>query len=345
MPKVEYKTLLDQLKTGRFGGAYVLYGQEQYVLRRCLERLLKTVVTAMPQFNLIRFEGEKGTLDWEAVEDAVESMPMMAAYKAVVLHDVNPDKLAADENKRLTALFKNAPESTILVYYISGFEIDLKAQKKLASFLKAAEKFASVVECKPADRNQIAQAMINAARKQKCFLSRDTADRIAELSGQDLTVLLGEVDKLCAYAGEGKEITREAVDRLVIRSIDASAFELADAVVQGNADKAMYVLADLKEQRYEPVMISGAVASSLIDLYRVKTARTAGKQTADIIADFGYNPRLKFRVEKAQRISGKVSVEKLRRCMEAFQTLDTSLKTSRSDSYELIEIAIVQAVR
>ena len=206
------------------------------------------------------------------------------------------------------------------------------------------EKKGTVVEFKPADRGRIAKTLIDAAAKQRCFLSRETAERIIDLSGTSLVALLGEVDKLCAFVQQG-EITPEAVDQLVIRSIDANAFDLANSIVRGNLGRALAVLDDLKFQRYEPVMISGALSSAMVDLYRAKAASAAGKRSADVVSDFQYNPRVKFRVDNAFRDSAKLDLRRLRRCIEVFHTLDLQLKSMKADSYELIEIALVDLSR
>lgn len=344
MPKIDYTELLNNIKKNQISGAYFLYGTEQYILSRCLEKLLSAVVKTMQQFNLVRFEAEKAAVDIDKIEDAAEALPVMAPRKAVVVHDLNPDSLTADDNKRLTKLVENLPDTTVLVIYISGFEVSLKDQKKTASFVKMMEKKGTVVEFKPAERGRIVKALVDAAAKQRCFLSRETAERIIELSGTSLVALLGEVDKLCAFVQQG-EITREAVDRLVVRSIDANAFDLANSIVRGNLGRAVAVLDDLKFQRYEPVMISGALSSAMVDLYRAKTAAAAGKRPADMVADFQYNPRVKFRVDNAFRDSAKMDLRRLCRCIEVFHTLDLQLKSMRADSYELIEIALVELCR
>ena len=344
MPKIDYTELLNNIKKNQISGAYFLYGTEQYILSRCLEKLLSAVVKTMQQFNLVRFEAEKAAVDIDKIEDAAEALPVMAPRKAVVVHDLNPDSLTADDNKRLTKLVENLPDTTVLVIYISGFEVSLKDQKKTASFVKMMEKKGTVVEFKPAERGRIVKALVDAAAKQRCFLSRETAERIIELSGTSLVALLGEVDKLCAFVQQG-EITREAVDRLVVRSIDANAFDLANSIVRGNLGRAVAVLDDLKFQRYEPVMISGALSSAMVDLYRAKIAAAAGKRPADMVADFQYNPRVKFRVDNAFRDSAKMDLRRLCRCIEVFHTLDLQLKSMRADSYELIEIALVELCR
>lgn len=344
MPRIEYAALLSDIKKNQISGAYFFYGSEQYILSRCLEKLLTASVKTMQQFNLVRFEAEKSAVSIDKIEDAAEALPVMAPRKVVVVHDLNPENLTADDNKRLAKLVETLPETTILIFYISGFEVSLKEQKKIASFAKMMEKKGTVVEFKPADRSRIAKTLIDAAAKQQCFLSRELAERIVDLSGTSLVTLLGEVDKLCAYTRRG-EITAEAVDQLVIRSIDANAFDLASSIIRGNLSRAISVLDDLKFQRYEPVMILGALSSAMVDLYRAKVAASAGKRAADVVADFQYNPRVKFRVDNAFRDSAKLDLQRLRRCVEVFHKLDLQLKSMHADSYELIEIAMVDMCR
>ncbi len=341
MAKIDFKKLGGEIKKNELSGAYFLYGSEQYLLSRYLERLLKRVVPGMAAFNLQRFEAEKRELDWSAVEDAAQNLPMMAPRKAVVLHDLNPDQLPAEELKRLQKLVEELPESTVLVIYVTGFELLVKASRKVQNFLKFMEKNGTVVEFPPLSKGDLAKYLSGEAAKADCFLPSAAAGRLVESVGNDLTTLLKDLEKLVAFTGAG-EITAETVDALVEKTMDATAFDLANAALRGDLDTALHAVAALKAQRAEPIAVAGALNSAFLDLYRAKCALAAGKNAAEAAADFGYNPRVRFRVDNAFRSAARTEIGALRRGIGLLHELDLRLKSSKADSYELLEAALVR---
>ena len=341
MPRIDFRKLGGEIKKNELSGGYFLYGSEQYLLSRYLGRLLKRVVPGASAFNLQRFEAERGQIDWSEVEDAVQNLPMMAPRKAVVLHDLNPEQLTSEETKRLQKLVEELPDSTNLVLYVSGFELPVKTSRKVQNFLKFMEKKGTVVEFTPLSKNDIGKYLTDEAAKSGCFLSLAVADRMIEACGPDLTALLANLEKLIAFTGKG-EITAAAVDNLVEKTMDATAFDLANFLLRGNLDAALEAVAELKAQRIEPIVVAGALNSAFLDLYRAKCARAEGKNPAEVTADFGYSPRVRFRVDNAFKSAGRTETESLRRAIRLLHRLDRQLKSSRADSYELLEATLVR---
>lgn len=341
MAKLDARKLMGEIRKNNIGGAYFLYGSELYLLNRCLERLLQKAVPSPNEFNPERFEGEKGALDLSALEDAVDNLPFMASSKTVVVHDLNPEQLAAEDTKRLQKLVENLPENVILVFYVTGFEVNLKTSRKTQNFIKFMEKAGTVGEFSPLSKPDLAKFLMDQAAKRQCFLSAAAADRMIDRSGSDLTNLLSELDQLIAFTGEG-EITVASVDTLVPQTMDATAFDLANTLLRGNLSGALGIVGELKAQRAEPIMVAGALNSAFVDLYRAKCALAAGANAAQVTADFGYNPRVRFRVDNAFRSAGRMELSRLRQGIRCLHALDLTLKSSRADAFECLEQTLVK---
>lgn len=56
---------------------------------------------------------------------------------------------------------------------------------------------------------------------------------MVEQCGDELHLLLNELDKLCALAGEG-EITREMIETAGTKNLEASVFDLSKAILQNH---------------------------------------------------------------------------------------------------------------
>ena len=83
MPRINETQLKKRLKTEPLG-AYLLFGEEQFLVKVYTERLIKaTVNDSFSDFNLHIFDSD--TVDLSDVYDACVSVPMMSESKCVVV--------------------------------------------------------------------------------------------------------------------------------------------------------------------------------------------------------------------------------------------------------------------
>lgn len=75
-------------------------------------------------------------------------------------------------------------------------------------------------------------------------------------------------------------ITKEMVSRLGTVTLDADTFDMVKLLTSGQADKAQQKLKTLLALQNEPIMITGALISNYLDLYRVLLAAAAAGASA-----------------------------------------------------------------
>ena len=152
--------------------------------------------------------------------------------------------------------------------------------------------------------------------------------------------MLNELDKLCAYAA-GREITREDVDAVCIKSVEATAFDMIKSLLRGNYADAYQMLDTLFAQKTEPVMIAGALISSYVDMYRAKAALASGERTEAVAQAFNYKGR-EFRLRYAAQDASRLTLEQLRECLDVLGEADESLKSTRADKRLVLEEAMLR---
>ena len=159
----------------------------------------------------------------------------------------------------------------------------------------------------------------------------------------DLTALQNELEKLCAYAlGQGTpEITGGMVEELVPKSMETTVFLLAGALVGGSYEKAYTLLDTLFYQREEPVAIVGALATSYLDMVRVRAALEHGGSYGEA-AQYGDYKGKDFRLKKAQQNARGVSLQVLRESLHLLLEADLALKGSRLDARILLDELIAK---
>ena len=334
MPEISESELKKQIDTMRLERLYVLFGDESYFVAKHAERLIaKAAGQQFPDFNLQRFSGLDVSVD--AVSDAVATLPFLAERKCVAVRNWNPEAFSAEETAKWKKLLAEIPETTVLVLYSPAIRVERKKSAKWKSFLTLAAKNGAVVECKKRDSAEIEKLLCAYAAKQGCTLSRREAGLLMELCGNDLQTLLHETEKLCAYTKEG-EITRETIDQVAVRNAETTVFLLAKALVAGNSDRAYALLETLLQQNEKPVTILAVLASSYLDLYRVKAALEGGGGAELPAKVFDYRGK-EFRLRAAERDVRGVSMETLRASLQALLETDLALKSSAADGRILLE--------
>lgn len=327
--------LKKQLKEGNFARVYFLYGEESYLTAHYAAQIAAKVPgdTALAEFNLQKFDGQSCTAD--EIEDAAEALPVMADRKCVVVRDFDVASAGAAAQERILSLVKEPPEDCVLVFWLDGVEADVKKNARWKAFLSAVDKAGAAVYFPRKTAGDIAKLLCSGASRRGCSLSAENARRMLERCGSDLNLLLGELDKLCAYA-DGREITREDIETLGAQNLEASVFDLSKALVQGSYTKAYSILHRLSAMREEPVAVLAVLSGAYADLYRAKIARAAGQQAESLAVDFAYRGK-EFRLRNAARDSAPIPLPVLRESLEILADADRMLKSSRTDKWVVLE--------
>ena len=148
------------------------------------------------------------------------------------------------------------------------------------------------------------------------------------------------MEKLCAYSQDGA-ITREIIDKVAVRRVDVSIYNLAKALTGGRMEEAMGILDDLFFQRVEPVVILSSLSAPYVDMLRAKAALAAGKKPEEIAADFGYYGTA-FRLKNAGYTARHMSGGQLRESLEVLLEADGMLKGSKTPPRVALEQTLIR---
>ena len=159
--------------------------------------------------------------------------------------------------------------------------------------------------------------------------------------GEDQFLLKNEVEKLAALANYGT-ITKEMVSQLGTVTLDADTFDMVKLLTSGQADKAQQKLKTLLALQNEPIMITGALISNYLDLYRVLLGRRSRRSLGDVAKDFGYKGNWNYRLNSTEKTALRFKRAQLEDCLHILQRLDTDLKSSKLDADLLMQKALCE---
>lgn len=330
-------------KNRQFLNSYYFYGKDIAAVESYKKLLVSRLVDKDNETcNLHAFDG-KG-FDMDKFSDACEALPFFADYVCCTVCDLNAESLNADTLKQLTEIIGNLPSSTVLIFYYTS--VDVTDGKKFPTaknkkLMDAVGKSGGVCNFGLKTPSSLSKEIMAKASKAGCGISREAAIFLAEQCLCNTMLVENELDKLTAYAA-GNEITVEMIRALSPRQIETTVFDLAKAITRMDTKTAMRLLDDLTKEQTEPIPILYAVVSSMLDLYRARTAMSCGKGPQDVKDDFGYAKNVQFRVDNAFRDAQGVSLPHLRRCMKILADTDAAMKSSRTNPQTLIEEAIIK---
>jgi len=140
------------------------------------------------------------------------------------------------------------------------------------------------------------------------------------------------------------DITKEIIDQIVVKSIDASVYEYIKYVLAGDISSSIRILDDMFFMRIEPIAILSVAAASYIDIYRAYAANLSGAKKADIVTDFKYPKNKLFLIDRAAQSLKKFDSIKLQLSLNAIAEADKSLKSFAADQRIVLEQLTVKLV-
>lgn len=331
-----------QIKSGNLAPCYMLFGEEHYLIKTYVEKMVKTAVSDFEDFNVSRFDGKTQV---QSVYDAVQSFPMMTDRKIVTLCDYPFDKAATAETDKILSMLSEMPATTVFVMWFETVEINhKKPDAKFSKLMKAVREAGGEV-CYLGRRteSEIVKLLQNGASRRLCRIDNSVARYMIENCSDDLGTLINELEKLCLFVGESGVITRETVDKVCSRSVEASVYNVSKAVLRGDLQGALKLLDDLFYMNTDAAYILTFLSSAYVDIYRCFAARSKGEKPDTVAKEFNYG-NLAFRLNDAERNMRKFSEQQITDSLKCLARCDEAVKGSKVDGRTALEKALVELV-
>ena len=326
-------------------GAYLFYGSENFIKLHELQAIRKKICTDENFEVFNHFVFTRDNYSAEALYSAVIAMPMMSDYKLVELYELPfAEYRKKEDTEGLESALSAAAESedTVLIIYTTPENFEPGEGKTPSALMKLFSKYALPVEFSHETTGRIVQWV------QKHFISDKIVAELAECSylielvGHDMTTISGEIAKLCAYLHykEREKLTRADIDLICPHNKEIGAFDFADAILDGNNEKAFYILGDMKLKNEPVPVILSSIIKIYTDLYSLKHYADAGKTSDEAAKKTGLHQYVaKLRMAKAKNCDYRM----LEAIIELCAATDAQLKSSYVSDYLLLERLIVEA--
>ena len=212
------KNLNEDIKTGNFKQAYLLYGEEAYLKKQYKDRLTKAMLPEGDTVNYAYYEG-KGINPGELI-DLAETMPFFAERRLIVVENSGYFKNAVPE---LADYIKTMPVTACFLFVEN--EVD-----KRNRLYKAVKDKGRIVEMARQDEKTLLYWIAGNVKKEGRQIKETTARYLISRAGTDMENLEKEMEKLFSYTLGKSEITIQDIDDICTSQVTNQIFAMVEAV-------------------------------------------------------------------------------------------------------------------
>ncbi len=312
---MSYQTLKEQLKTDTLSPCFHFFGEEQYLKNHYIGLVKSKVVdAAIETFNYTVFEG---SVSADSLITALQTPPMMAEKKLVLLKDTGIFTPGASGKEQLAALFDDWPAYVYLIAAEDKFD-------KRSAVHKAFCKIGLSVEFAYRTRADIRVWVLKILKQNGKTMKADTMETFLDAAGVDMHGVLGHLEKLIAFAAGRTEIKKEDVEALLVRSVMTKEYVLTDALLARKPEAAFAALSDLWEMQTDPIRILTVIASNFLSAAHAR-ALLDDKIPYPAIVDALRLPAA-FLAKKTVEAAGKTDSRRLDAAIHAIRETDYKMK-------------------
>ena len=238
------------------------------------------------------FVVERG-FDWQELTAGADNLSLFASRRIIELNLPTPKPGAA--GGRILGDLVQRPDPDRLLLVVTR-KLDSSAAR--SAWVKAIDKGGAVVQVWPVDRPHLPAWIRQRAQTLGLRLSPATTEWMADRVEGNLLAADQEVRKLVLLLGQG------SADDAAVRDAVASnprfdVFRLADALLAGQAKRALRILVGLRAEGAAPSLVLWAISRDLGLLAKLKFAARNGAVAAPVLKRHGVWPRRQPLVKSA----------------------------------------------
>jgi DNA polymerase-3 subunit delta len=311
---VDFAAFVKAADSGRAPALTLLHGPEPFLLEDAVARLTRALFPGQTELSLVREILDARSAGAEAIVQSALMLPWLGDRRLVVARGV--EGLAAKAGESLAAYAKAPNPSTVLV-------LMAEAPLEPSHWLLRAVPAAQVVAAPAMTGRALSGWLRSHAQAQGYELAEDAAALLVELSGDDLTQLVGEVEKAALAGGpENRRVTTAEIRAVVGEHRLRHVFDLTRALSARDTAAALALLEGLLNAGEEPLAVLGMLTREARATWQAAGALRAGRAPEDIARSLRRPPAAATALlERARSLSPGAAARQLARCWDVERRL------------------------
>ena len=307
---------------------YLFYGEDNYTKEREVNKIKKDFGEMVDGINYLKLSDTTINELIPSIETPAFGYPKKLIiakntnlFKKSKKNDDEENESSSKDNKELISFFEN---------YKPNDDVDLLFVEESVNknkLYKTLEKIAEIKEFSLKKDSEVAKELIKIANMYKVKLDLTNSSYIVSNCGTDMQNLLNEIRKLIEYVGTGGTITKEVIDKLVIRKPEAVVFDLTDYLGTKNVKAAINCYRDLLSQNVADQIIIVMIYRHIRNLYIYKLSKPE-----DVVKNLNLKPNQTFLPKIYARQAKLFTIEELKQILYELIYIDESSKNGNLDS-------------
>lgn len=317
---------------------YLLYGDEPLLIGAYKKKILSLLCQNGEDTDIM--DGRQ--LNLSAFFDAAQLMSMFGGRRIILIDNLEVASLSDSDIKELCSFLPELSEDvSVLITTAQSFDEKKSAPKKLIAAAEKAGLAACLNKRSPGDLKAFIKSR---CKKQGIEISHESASFMLEHCGNDMSLLCGECDKLCAYCREKSITPGEKIIRTVCSgTLTADPFAVARIMLSGNAGAVMHHVDALFRLREAPLAILSNISYAFCDIARACCAVSCGKNADAVTKDFSY--RFPWKVQNAFRSCRSLNMNSVFEVCQTLCDAENTLKSSTGSERVVIEAALLRCMQ
>jgi len=321
------KTIDNDIKLGQLKSAYLLYGEERYLIRQYKEKLKKALISPEDTMNFSVFEGDD--INIKEIIDLAETLPFFADRRVIFLENSKLFKKGGDD---LGEYLSDAPDTTFFVFVEE--EVD-----KRSKLYKAVTKYGNAIEFVTQTDETLMKWVGGRISKEGKNITQAAYQSFISKTGTDMENIEKELEKLICYTMDKEVIEPADVEAITTEQISNKVFEMVDAIASHKQKHALDLYYDLLALKEAPMRILYLITRQFQIMMTVKVMSNQGFGNKDIAGKAGCP---EWAVRKYQGQAKSFSLDQIKAAIEEGVSYEEAVKTGHLGDQIAVELFIVK---
>lgn len=232
---MSFEAIIKDLKERNFKPIYLLHGEEPYYIDAIVKFAAENILEEGERdFNqTVLYAKDSPPIN---VIDAATRLPMMSEYNVVIVKEAQEYKKTS-QWEEFERYIESPSHSTILIFAYKYKKFD-----KRSRIYKLLSKKAVTFESDGVKDYQLSAWISEYVRKKGGNITDKACALVAEYVGNELERIVNELEKLFIIIEDGEQINEKHVEKHIGISKDYNVFELSNAVLEKDIEKAYKII-------------------------------------------------------------------------------------------------------
>lgn len=301
----------------------LIYGDEPFLINKKVDEIIN-------KNNVVIYDMELSSMD--KVKEEVISFSMFSETKDVLCNNCSFLTSSSDNKEYLETLIdilKKDIDNRLILIVNGKIDERKKAVKELI-------RIGTIFVYNKLKDYEITKYIGEQFKKKGYKIDISTINYFQNYVGNNLYIINNEMEKMDLYK-EDKTITMEDINEISSKAIEDNIFELIDAVVNKNIDKALKIYDDLILMNEEEIKLISILADQFRLIFQTKTLYDSGYSELDVIKQLDIHP---YRIKLAS--SSHISIEEAKRFLIKLYNLDVSIKTGKKEKKSAFKMFLLE---